>query len=449
LSAAISEERLVTTSTETPLATSLAADPFTALAVHYGMLLGVPDFQVISANPRGKLRLHQSWQHGRGVIWGYDVTVPADSSELQVGAGLAVDGVGREVALGSPYCVDVAQWLDEQVAAGTVVPVEAGDTKTFNAQLVLRFRGCLTRPVPAMSSACDGNGNGDDVAYSRVLETGELELRPYPNDADGDPDPPADDRDGTFPDLRGLVRDGVAGEAAPSGESWLDAFRRVAASEVAALAPPALAGGAPTSTRLFPVDEPGEILLADLPGLQIVTTANGPRLTAPTIDIAVRRTHVPTWIIEELLAELLAGHAGAHPEPDAGGARVSSVTLAGTTVTIELTADIVEGTLAPAFDVRMIDLADTTPAWSAPLAITPTFTAAVTTAPTTPATVTFDLPNAPTATASYRMRLRGSGPTPLVTSGARPVPLAGLVGGPAGRAADGRDVVEIFEGAQP
>jgi hypothetical protein len=434
-------------STDPPLAASLAADPFTALAVHYGMLLGVPDFQVISANPRGKLRLHQSWQHGPGVIWGYDVTVPADSPELQVSAGLAVDGVGREVSLGSPYCVDVAQWLDEQVAAGTVVPVEAGSTKTFNAQLYLRFRGCLTRPVPAMSSACDGGG--DDVAYSRILETGELELRPYPNDADGDPSPPADDRDGTFPDLRALVRDGAGAVTGDDGESWLDAFRRIAAQESAALAPPALAGGAPTSSRLFPTDEPGEILLADLPGLQITTTASGPTLTAPTIDLAVRRTHVPTWLIEELLAELLAGHAGAHPEPDAGGARVARVSRADKTVTIELTADIIEGTLAPAFEVRTIDLGAANPAWGAPLAITPAFHAAVTTAPTAPATITFDLPAAPTATVSYRLIVRGTGSTPLLTDGARPVPLAGYVGGPAGRAADGHDVVEIFEGAQP
>ncbi len=41
------------------VATALTVDPFNSLAAHYGMLLGVSDFQVIGANPRGKMRLHQ------------------------------------------------------------------------------------------------------------------------------------------------------------------------------------------------------------------------------------------------------------------------------------------------------------------------------------------------------------------------------------------------------
>ncbi len=436
----------MTVTSESPLATSLVADPFTSLAVHYGMLLGVNDFQVLSANPRGKLRLHQAWQHGAGVVWGYDVEVVADSSELQVDAGLAIDGLGREVALATPYCIDVAQWLDEQVAADAVEPVVSGDTQTFNAQLILRYRACLARPVPAMSTSCDNSGN--DVAYSRVLETGELELRPYRNGDAGAPEPPDDTRGDEFAELRALVRDGVVGVDATS-ESWLAAFRTVAARVTAAMGPPAfLPGGTPTSTRLFPVDEPGEILLADLPGLQIVTTPTGPTLVAPTIDLSVRRTHVPTWILEELLAEFLTGHAGGAPAADAGGPRVESVTLAGTTVTVALTADIVEGTLADAIEVRSLDTAAMPAAWSAPLAVVPTFVPSAAGPPATDATIAFDLPAAPTATVSYRMVLRGSGPTPLVGLVAnRPVPLNGRVGGPVGTPADGHDVVEIFQGA--
>lgn len=429
----------MTSSVDIPMSASLAADPFTTLAVHYGMLLGVPDFQVISSNPRGKLRLHQAWQHGPGVIWGLGLSVPDKSTELQVEPGLAVDAVGREIVLATEYCLDVAQWLEEQIAAGHIDEGAA----SFNAQLILRFRACLARPVPAMSSSCEGGGS--DVAYSRVIETGELELRPYGNDADGNPQPPPDDRSAAFADLRRLVREGKAPAAEPMGLSWLEAFRGVAARTVTALGPPAFTGGAPDSSHLFPANEPGEIVLADLPGMSLVGEGPDRHLVAPTIDMSIRRSHVPTWVIEELIAELLAGRVGPVVEPDAGGPRVAEVGLSGTTVTVELTSDILEGSLAGAFDFRQIDTA-ATPAWSTPTVPALTYTAG---APPAPATITFELPAEPTATVGYRLVLRGTGPEPLVgLVDGRAVPLAGYAGGPPSRAADGRDVVELFEGAE-
>lgn len=430
----------MTSSVDIPMSASLAADPFTSLAVHYGMLLGVPDFQVISGNPRGKLRLHQAWQHGPGVVWGLGVSVPDQSTQLQVEPGLAVDIVGREIVLATQYCLDVAQWLADQVKAGHI---DEGAT-SFNAQLILRFRACLARPVPAMSSSCEGGGS--DVAYSRIIETGELELRPYGNDAGGKPQPPADDRSAAFAELRALVRQGGLQPGDPAGLGWVDAFRRVAARTVTALGPPAFTGGAPDSSRLFPGGEPGEIVLADLPGMSLAGQGTGLHLVAPTIDLSVRRSHVPTWVIEELIAELLAGQAGPVVEPDAAGPRVAAIRRSGTTVTVELTSGIVQGSLAGAVDLRQIDTA-ATPAWTTPTAPTLTYTAP---APPAPATFTFELPAEPTATVGYRMILRGTGPEPLVGLVAgRAVPLAGVVGGPPSGAADGRDVVEMFQGAQP
>src|SRR5688500_4293486 len=108
----------------TAIAESLVADPFTSLAVHYGMLLGVPDFQVLMGNPRGKLRLHQAWQHGPGVVWGYGVSARDGTAELVVQPGLAVDGLGREVSLAVEHCVDMAKWLAENTKAAP--PVVAG-----------------------------------------------------------------------------------------------------------------------------------------------------------------------------------------------------------------------------------------------------------------------------------------------------------------------------------
>ena len=50
-----------------PLAAALEVDPFTALAVHFGMLLGVSDFQLLAANrspdcfPKRRLRSWIAW----------------------------------------------------------------------------------------------------------------------------------------------------------------------------------------------------------------------------------------------------------------------------------------------------------------------------------------------------------------------------------------------------
>jgi hypothetical protein len=427
----------------------LAADPFSSLAIHYGMLLGVTDFQVLMGNARGKLRLHQAWQHGPGVVWGYPVSVRAGSAELVVGPGLAVDGAGREVSIDVEHCVDVAKWLDDH--ADEAHAVDAAGTRTFNAQVVLRYRACLARPVPAMSSGCDGTTS--DTAYSRVVETGELFLRPYPN-KDGNPAPPPDDRDAAFTRLRALLRSDLmpgppadpAAPPDPAPRDWLHAFRIVAARETRELAPPAFGPGpvSAATSRLYPVDEPADIVLADLPGLKVLDTADGYRLEAPTIDQSVRRAHLPTWLIEELLAEFAAGSA--RVVPDAKGPRVTGVERTGTTVTVALSGDVVAGTIAGALRVHSFDAAAADPKWEpVDVSSTTTYTPAAAGPPATGATIAVKLPSPPTADRTYRLVLRGTGDTPLVgLVDGRPVPFAGRSGGAAGSPAEGHDVAEIL-----
>lgn len=416
------------------------ADPFTSLAVHYGMLLGVADFQVLGANPRGRLRLHQSWQHGAGVVWGYPVTIDADRAQIVVGPGLAIDGLGREVVSNAPCCLDVRAWLDDQIAR-RVVP--AG-TEKVSARLVLRHDECLSRPVPSIGGSC--GASTDAVAYSRVLDLAHLELRPYERVRAGCADPAgaAVEDDDPYAALRNLIRDGVL----PSGDppdGWLDAVRAVTSEVVAGTGPPGLVPEPSERERVHPVDEPGEIMLADLPEIELTRAGNGWRLAVPRIDLAVRRSHVPTWLLQELLAEALAGRAVRNPTPDAHGPRVSRVHLTGDRVIVDLTRDVVAGTVGPALAVRAFDAAAAEPVWGPPLDVDPQVTPRAAGTPPTPARITFTLPDAPTATLSYRMVLRGTGPAPLIAMvGRHPVPLAGRAGGPAA-ATEGCDVVETIE----
>jgi hypothetical protein len=426
---------------DSPLAASLAADPFTALAVHYGMLLGVSDFQVLAANPRGKLQVHQAWLHGKGVVWGYPVGPGEHPTELKVGPGLATDGPGREMSSSVDLCLDVKAWLDEQKKAKRIEPDQDGDRSTFGARLVLRHEACLARPVPSISSTCGQPSNGVD--YSRVIEMAHVELRPYDKVA-GKWRPPQDDRGAAFPQLRALVRSGVWPSGAPAPSSWLDAFRAVAAAEGAAVGPPGLVPTPSERTKLFPEDEPGEIVLADLPSMALVKVGDAWRLDLGVVDLSTRRVHVPTWLIGELLAELLTGQVGGAPAADAGGPRVAAITSEDTTVTVAFDRVVVHGTVEPAIEVRSFASDAAAPAWSAPLAVV--VAAATSAGPDPHTTVTVELPAAPSDTLTFRLVVRGTGPTPLVALvDGRPVPLAGWVGGPPGTGSEGHDVAEIIE----
>ena len=84
--------------------------PFQDLRVASGMLLGTEDFHVILGNPRGKMRLHQSWQHGSGVVWGLPVSLDEKEGLLRVGSGLAVDGWGRELRVEQQQCLSIREW---------------------------------------------------------------------------------------------------------------------------------------------------------------------------------------------------------------------------------------------------------------------------------------------------------------------------------------------------
>ena len=48
----------------------LPLSPFYTLSYHFGMLLGVDDFETEQAYHRAKQRLHNAWLHGEGVVWG-------------------------------------------------------------------------------------------------------------------------------------------------------------------------------------------------------------------------------------------------------------------------------------------------------------------------------------------------------------------------------------------
>jgi hypothetical protein len=429
---------------ESELASALTVDPFNSLLAHYGMLLGVSDFQVIGANPRGKLRLHQAWQHGPGVLWGFDADL-VDHKTLRVSPGMGVDAVGREVASGAEMCLDVPAWFQDRQKNDPGFKPSGGPSHwKFSARLCVRYAACLTRRVPSVSSSC---AQGDDsIQFSRVHEFGRLELEPYTRSEDLClPGESGDDRapcslDDAFAAVRTLVRDGVIPDLPREPTDWVDAFRAISAKAAAEFAPPGYGPGG-EGTMLFPCDGPGCLLLADLPSIVVEQHADQTwTVTAEPIDLSVRRTSIPTMIAQELLFEALAGLAGSRPEPDAGGPRVRRVLTSGGRVHIDLTGNVVEGTIRDALQVRSIDRSAGDPMWTEPVRVRPRYAEATAEAD---ARISFRLPD-DDGDVWYRVLLRGTGPTPLLgLCDGDLVPLAGRVGDPSAGAADGRDVVAM------
>lgn len=296
----------------------LPINPFLAVRYQFGMLLGAEDFDTAEGYPRGKMRLHNAWLHGAGVVWGFDVQAPQTSpptdisftGAILVKAGLALDEVGHELYLDQDACVDVGAWYalhkDDQ-AVKDAADVDAGTgVVMLDLHVELSFAACLARQVPAMSEPCAG-ATGTSTAYSRARELVKLALVPDK----------AAERVDHYPTLRYLF--GLA--SAPAAEKctahqadaiaavnggwtdqgqFLDVLRKCAVADEtameAATVPPL------GKKSYFPAaDEAPPVVLANLTGVTLTPQAGGTfKMTHVDIDVNVRPSHVATSTIQEL-----------------------------------------------------------------------------------------------------------------------------------------------------
>jgi len=142
----------------------LPVNPFEALRARQGMLLGEDDFSTLMGNPRGKQMLHSAWLHGTGVVWGYQVSKDGELV-LEIRPGLAVDGMGRELALDSTIQIDLRDFCDRH---DHPEQQDGCRTRTINACLIAEFDCSTARPVPTLADPCDVTRSHD--AASRVVE---------------------------------------------------------------------------------------------------------------------------------------------------------------------------------------------------------------------------------------------------------------------------------------
>jgi hypothetical protein len=415
----------------------LPINPFLALRVSYGMLLGEEDFRDLMGNPRGKLMLHNAWLHGSGVVWGYEVRRDGTKG-LRVTPGLAKDRLGRKLVLDTDRCLDLEKWLRAQRKGQ---PLGAGDCdeNVLYACLVASFDTCLARPVPALADPCDLSRKHNEC--SRVVETVRLELR-----AEDCPEPAP--VPGPYHRLRVLLGLDRVGDSDPAGElarerrravgrepvydrpgALLAAFRELAALDVAELEPAKEKGD--VCPTLFPAtEENAGVVLAT-----VKLTTRGDEITEVEPSLDARPSLVATSTIQELVCGLAPALLGTDSEPDAGGPRVvpQSVWWAddASRLTFKVTSSLVRSTLSLRDPDPVVVTSLSDRGWVAEDLERVSYDDSTKTV-----TVTF---HDPPANDLVRLIVRGTGPTPVF--GTNRVPLAGLVGGPPGTTDDGHDAV--------
>lgn len=356
----------------------LPVDPFRSLRVRFGMLLGEEDFTTIGAYHRGKGWLHNAWLHRQGVVWGLGVELDARQGEIRVLPGLALDGLGRELHLDVPMCVNVGAWLDAQNPPAPVRK-ERGAT-LVDLHVVIRFRGCLDRPVPALSEPCEGSGA--TTAHSRVIEQVEILLRPglapQRSDPHGSTPPllpyhrlrllfglegPIAQEGGTSPipadqevlDARAAI---AALPAADRPPALLEAFRRFAAYDEIGLQPAQDEDGEFT---LMPVAEPGELVLAELRQLRLTGQKGAWKISSlqEVVHPEVRFSHVATSTLEELLCGaaccLAAASPPAPPDTVVGPQVMGEPRIGSGEITFTVSAPLAAASLAGGISVTHFD----------------------------------------------------------------------------------------------
>ncbi|GAA0603309.1 hypothetical protein GCM10010174_19580 [Kutzneria viridogrisea] len=414
--------------TAAPCASCCAADlpvnPFVALRVAFGMLLGEDDFRTLMGNSRGKQMLHSAWLHGSGVVWGMRARLDGEFL-LRVSPGLALDGHGRELHAETSWCLDLRDWLTRN--QHTADSANEGDTKVIHTRLLAEFSCRPSNLVPTLADPCDVTRKRDD--YSRVLETVHFTLSADPVEPVPVP----------YRRVRALLGLGEADTEVDSASclppeqraaELLHKLRVLAAADSAELAPP-------SAEEPFPVTElNAPVLLAEV--AITVRVADG-AMTIVKVDLRpeVRTTLLPTWLIQELTCGLAPGLLGPDTQPDAGGPRLDPGSLKwsanGDQLTFEVTAALNPRSLRRA--VRVTSL-------SADRGWVDEDIDAVRVDEESGTHVTVELAGR-LSNELVRLTVRGTGPEPAF--GVHPaVPLAGVRGGPPGSRHDGHDAALTF-----
>jgi hypothetical protein len=432
-------------------------NPFEALRARQGMLLGEDDFRTLMGNPRGKQMLHSAWLHGTGVVWGYQVRKDGELV-LEVRPGLAVDGMGRELALDATIRIDLREWRAEYDHPENQ---DGCRTRKMSGCLVAELDCSTTSPVPTLANPCDVTRSSDTA--SRVVEGVRVVLLP----GECQPCPPRTGCDGESPyhRLRVLLGLDRAGDDDPAGRAAAEGRAEVAglprdertaafcrhlrclAARDAGQIRPACQEGTDVPTR-FPVTEQDAAVVLACVEIDVRDEDGCTTIDDVRLDDCCRCVLLPTQTITELFCALAAcllerdrengDHESRPGDEPVEGPRVHADQVSwdeeARCYRVPVTGAIVAGSLRRAVTVHSLSARG----W----------------VEEDVESVHFDQEESYLAVrlaarpvnSVVRMVVKGTGPTPVF--GVEPAaPLAGVWGGPPAGRHDGHDAVITLTGA--
>ena len=170
-----------------------------------GMLVGVDVLRAEQDYHRRRLTRQLHWLEGAGTVFGLAVEVateaePGDDAEtdviLKVSAGLAIDGLGRELLVPESHCISLTDWLQIRPEGSLDDAFDAGQNRLF-LRVTARYGDCLAGLKPVLAQAV--NSSTDAVARTVIRDGFQLELLEDEDQGDDDFAPPAavfEDEDG-------------------------------------------------------------------------------------------------------------------------------------------------------------------------------------------------------------------------------------------------------------
>jgi hypothetical protein len=128
-----------------------------------------------------KLRRHNRFMHGWGVVCGLPITAAPIAGapwRVEVGAGYALGPYGDEIFVSENVYFDLAACLTggatDPCEPNMVIPGAAGTSTT--AYLAIQYAECLARPVQVAFSGC--GCDNDPCQYSRVRDSFQIKCLP-------------------------------------------------------------------------------------------------------------------------------------------------------------------------------------------------------------------------------------------------------------------------------
>ena len=160
------------------------AEPLRRVAYEAGMMLGLEATRDEQAYHRRRLTRHQYWLHGYGTLAGMVVsqapaTHPNNTDNLTVrllvSPGIGIDGLGREVLIHEPYCINLGDWLASQSESHLREGYSDADNLLW-LKICVRQKDCPVAMQPVLARKL--NLSTDAVQPSRTADSVQLELIP-------------------------------------------------------------------------------------------------------------------------------------------------------------------------------------------------------------------------------------------------------------------------------